>query len=215
MSAYTTKGFTGQYNDPTSGLDYYISRYYDPVASIFLSADIKAGNMQGMNPYGYVGGNPETTNDPTGQMVARPPGGGYVSQTDAQAYAYYYAVSKTIASSGLPALLDMFLHHRDGGVLAESYAQSVKHTTTEILLGQEAFALIHSKGINWNANTQMMQLFLTLRSLTIASTMVVAGTGVNGAISTMNDLLMVTRESEAALTGESHTTVDDQEPFML
>jgi RHS repeat-associated protein len=76
MSAYTTKGFTGQYNDPTSGLDYYISRYYDPVAGVFLSADIKAGNMQGMNPYGYVGGNPETTNDPTGQMVVPPPGGG-------------------------------------------------------------------------------------------------------------------------------------------
>jgi RHS repeat-associated protein len=37
MSAYTTKGFTGQYNDPTSGLDYYVSRYYDPVASVFLS----------------------------------------------------------------------------------------------------------------------------------------------------------------------------------
>jgi hypothetical protein len=40
------------------------------VASVFLSADIKAGNMQGMNPYGYVGGNPETKNDPTGQRYA-------------------------------------------------------------------------------------------------------------------------------------------------
>jgi RHS repeat-associated protein len=35
MRAYTTKGFTGQYNDPTSGLDYYVSRFYDPVAGIF------------------------------------------------------------------------------------------------------------------------------------------------------------------------------------
>ncbi len=38
MSAYTNKGFTGQYNDPTSGLDYYVSRYYDPVANVFLSS---------------------------------------------------------------------------------------------------------------------------------------------------------------------------------
>lgn len=38
---------TGQYTDPTSGLDYYVSRYYDPVAGIFLSADTKEGNAQG------------------------------------------------------------------------------------------------------------------------------------------------------------------------
>lgn len=49
MSLYTTKGFTGQYTDPTSGLDYYVARYYDPVAGIFLSADTKEGNAQGMN----------------------------------------------------------------------------------------------------------------------------------------------------------------------
>ncbi len=35
----TAKGFTGQYNDSVSGLDYYGSRYYDPVVGRFLSAD--------------------------------------------------------------------------------------------------------------------------------------------------------------------------------
>jgi RHS repeat-associated protein len=39
VSPYTTKGFTGQYNDPTSGLDYYGARYYDPVVGLFVSAD--------------------------------------------------------------------------------------------------------------------------------------------------------------------------------
>ena len=72
-SLNTTKGFTGQYNDSLTGLDYYQSRYYDQVAGVFLSADVKQGNMQGMNPYAYVGGNPETKNDPTGQYFA--PGG--------------------------------------------------------------------------------------------------------------------------------------------
>jgi len=62
----TLKGFTGQYNDG-SGLDYFNARYYDPVVGVFLSADSKQGNAQGMDPYSYVGGNPETRTDPTGQ----------------------------------------------------------------------------------------------------------------------------------------------------
>jgi RHS repeat-associated protein len=65
-STYTNKGYTGQYNDPVSGLDYYNARYYDPVSGVFLSADTVEGNDSGMNPYAYVGGNPETFTDPSG-----------------------------------------------------------------------------------------------------------------------------------------------------
>jgi RHS repeat-associated protein len=65
----TAKGFTGQYQDST-GLDYYGARYYDPVVGRFISADTVEGNMQGMDPYAYVGDNPETHNDPTGQSSA-------------------------------------------------------------------------------------------------------------------------------------------------
>jgi RHS repeat-associated protein len=72
----TAKGYTGQYADTLTGLDYYVSRYYDPVVSIFLSADDKEGNAQGMNPYAYVGGNPETMSDPSGEMVDCPDGCG-------------------------------------------------------------------------------------------------------------------------------------------
>ncbi len=43
---------------------------------MFLSADKAQGNPQGVNPYGYVGGNPETRADPSGQYVAPPTGGG-------------------------------------------------------------------------------------------------------------------------------------------
>ena len=35
----TSKGFTGQYNNGLTGLDYYNARYYDPVVGRFLSAD--------------------------------------------------------------------------------------------------------------------------------------------------------------------------------
>jgi RHS repeat-associated protein len=63
----TDKGYTGQFQDAATGLDYYNARYYDPVMGQFLSADVKQGNAQGMDPYAYVNGNPETATDPTGQ----------------------------------------------------------------------------------------------------------------------------------------------------
>jgi RHS repeat-associated protein len=50
----TAKGFTGQYTDSLTGLDYYQSRYYDQVAGVFLSADVVQGNGSGENPYAYV-----------------------------------------------------------------------------------------------------------------------------------------------------------------
>jgi RHS repeat-associated protein len=71
----TSKGFSGQYSDAFSGLDYYNARYYQPAVGVFLSADSKEGNQQGMDPYMYVGGNPETYNDPTGEYYAPPPQG--------------------------------------------------------------------------------------------------------------------------------------------
>jgi RHS repeat-associated protein len=61
----TSKGFTGQYED-TTGLDYYNARYYDPVVGLFITADTVESNAKGLNPYAYVGGNPETKIDPTG-----------------------------------------------------------------------------------------------------------------------------------------------------
>src|SRR5579883_267191 len=62
----TAKGYTGQFHDAVSGLDYYNARYYDPVVGRFLSVDSVQGNMLGFDPYAYVGGNPETMSDPTG-----------------------------------------------------------------------------------------------------------------------------------------------------
>ncbi|MEO6890260.1 MAG: RHS repeat-associated core domain-containing protein, partial [Ktedonobacteraceae bacterium] len=50
------------------------ARYYDAVVGRFVSADITQGNAQGMDPYSYVGNNPETRNDPTGQRFCDPTG---------------------------------------------------------------------------------------------------------------------------------------------
>ncbi|HZO72031.1 MAG TPA: polymorphic toxin-type HINT domain-containing protein, partial [Ktedonobacteraceae bacterium] len=59
-----------------TGLDYYNARYYDPVVGRFISADTVQGNMAGMDPYDYVGGNPETFTDPTGNFKGVYYGGG-------------------------------------------------------------------------------------------------------------------------------------------
>ncbi|HEU5380767.1 MAG TPA: RHS repeat-associated core domain-containing protein, partial [Ktedonobacteraceae bacterium] len=63
----TTRGYTGQFHDGVTGLDYYNARYYDPAVAMFVSPDSVQGNAQGMDPYAYVAGNPESRTDPTGQ----------------------------------------------------------------------------------------------------------------------------------------------------
>ncbi len=63
----TSKGFTGQRADATTGLDYYGARYYDSAAGQFTSADSVS---QGLSRYAYVGGNPETVTDPSGHLYA-------------------------------------------------------------------------------------------------------------------------------------------------
>jgi RHS repeat-associated protein len=65
----TDKGYTGQFDDAVTGLDYDNARWYDPVSGQFLSPDSVQGNAQGMDPYAYVGDNPETYVDPTGQRI--------------------------------------------------------------------------------------------------------------------------------------------------
>jgi uncharacterized protein RhaS with RHS repeats len=55
-----------------TGLDYYGARYYDPVVGVFLSADKVQGNLQEMNPYAYVEGNPEMESDSLYPLVYVP-----------------------------------------------------------------------------------------------------------------------------------------------
>ncbi len=62
----TTYNFTGQRLDSQTGLLYYGFRYYDPVSGRFVRADTTQTNAGGMDPYAYVGNNPEGRTDPTG-----------------------------------------------------------------------------------------------------------------------------------------------------
>src|SRR5579875_3967108 len=66
----TDKGYTGQFIDAATGLAYDHARSYLRHIGVFLSPDSVQGNAQGMDPYAYVGGNPETKTDPTGERAA-------------------------------------------------------------------------------------------------------------------------------------------------
>src|SRR5579885_3625205 len=72
----TDYNFTGQRLDRETGLLYYGARYYDPLSGRFTQADLRQNNVVGMDPYAYVGNNPETNTDPTGEMYAPPAGPG-------------------------------------------------------------------------------------------------------------------------------------------
>lgn len=93
----TDKGYTGQFHDNVTGLDYYNARYYDPVVGQFLSPDSVQGNAQGMSPYAYVAENPETATDPTGHW------GWFIGAILSVATAV--GISVVDPEAGLPALV--------------------------------------------------------------------------------------------------------------
>jgi RHS repeat-associated protein len=68
-----TFDFTGQRQDATTGLDYYVIRYYDPLAAQFTSTDniLPGGgfNMWSLSRYAYVEGKPLIRTDPMGHFL--------------------------------------------------------------------------------------------------------------------------------------------------
>ena len=61
-------GYAGYYNHPVSGLAFALYRAYDPAHARWLNRD-PIGEAGGVNLYGYVGGNPASNNDPSGEFV--------------------------------------------------------------------------------------------------------------------------------------------------
>ncbi len=61
--------YTGQLAQAELGLDFYVSRFYDPLTAHFTSADTlipEPGKSQGFDRYGYSNNNPIKYNDPNG-----------------------------------------------------------------------------------------------------------------------------------------------------
>jgi RHS repeat-associated protein len=119
----TAKGFTGQYNDGLTGLDYYVSRYYDPVVGVFLSADKTQGNLQGLDPYTYVGGNPETHNDPTGEAYINNGGGSYVPPPPPPNPCTFGSCTVTLSNHQTYRLSDLLNRNERRNFLAAFYNQ--------------------------------------------------------------------------------------------
>ena len=75
-------GFTGMEFDSTTGLYYDHARYYDPVTGRFMSQDPIGFASGDTNPYRYVGNEPTSSTDPTGEFSTQVvtvdnPNGGY------------------------------------------------------------------------------------------------------------------------------------------
>lgn len=68
-------GYTGQVNDPDTGLVYMQARYYDPAVGRFLSVDPQrpsAGNAFSFDRYAYADNNPIRNIDPNGKFPGPP-----------------------------------------------------------------------------------------------------------------------------------------------
>jgi RHS repeat-associated protein len=172
VSPYTAKGFTGQYNDPTSGLDYYGARYYDPVVGLFVSADKQLGDMQGANPYAYVGQNPETETDPTGEMYAPPPPGGQgvtarQLNSDAVAFTQHTAPVGGYLESTLPWLLYLFLYNHQASSALEGQAENQGYSLQPLLSQQAADYLAFRSDANWKASQALRALYAQLTLLSV------------------------------------------------
>src|SRR3989339_1439683 len=67
----TTRKYTGQISDDTTGLYYYNARYYDPQLGVFITPDTIVQNPydpQSLNRYAYCRNNPVIYTDPSGHI---------------------------------------------------------------------------------------------------------------------------------------------------
>src|SRR5579884_24936 len=218
----TDYNFTGQRLDRETGLLYYGARYYDPLSGRFTQADLRQNNVVGMDPYAYVGENPETRTDPTGERFISPGGqqapAGPIStdspyatapptSVEQQAIIYQNLLNPGTASNGLSLLLNAFLFDHTSWVQAESYAQYQLHSSLLYLLGMQAWLLIHDSGINWNFNDLTRHLFLRLNGLAMAYAMASSGTSLDSA--GMTDAQLLVSDSETTLAAETNATAEN------
>ncbi len=102
---------------------------------MFLSADVTQGNMQGMNPYAYVGGNPETRNDPTGQRPVPPGGGGAVCEC-----------TLTIDTNPPPPIKPILPGTPEWQSIGNIFAFGYRYGELVVLASIEAIVDAHSRG---------------------------------------------------------------------
>ncbi len=157
----TDYGFTGQHSDSVTGLDYYVSRYYDPLAGQFTSADtVLPGNGYdplGLSRYAYVQGNPEGAVDPSGHFLELADRNGGL--TGEAYYRHMAAVLQDDSQQGRDSMLlavGLYLNDRPLYNQINDYVQTTDHSyAIQLMAGQEAITLQHShSAAYWNARGQ-------------------------------------------------------------
>ncbi len=95
--------YTGHVSDAMTTLTYMQARYYDPVASRFLSVDPVAASAESVNRYWYANNNPYKYVDPDGRWIHIAAGGAVGAIAGAGSYAYSATKAGTFTWGGLAA----------------------------------------------------------------------------------------------------------------
>ena len=147
----TSKGFTGQRADATTGLYYYGARYYDPTTQQFTSPD---SVVSGLNRYAYVDDDPTSRVDPTGQLevyVAKQQGGGAGGALAAIATWLIYGS----AGAAIGYQISVFNSQEANGVTVTTviYVQNGIQTETNTAVNGQGQAMTQRGDGTWTAAT--------------------------------------------------------------
>ncbi|WP_161939064.1 RHS repeat-associated core domain-containing protein, partial [Leptospira interrogans] len=129
--------FTGQIEDKETGLYYYKSRFYEPTLGRFLQADsvVMPTNVNGMNRYMYVDGNPVNYRDESGNRISTPLAWGLVGAamanqsglTQEQGFLIGYAVGNKIHRDNKKSDFEKVIGGIGNGIQRATFVQKGKY----------------------------------------------------------------------------------------
>lgn len=133
----TDYGFTGEPQDPATGLVQLRARWYVPGSAQFTGRDPFGGDQEqplSFNPYAYAHADPVNNTDPTGMFVGFDPGGGGGGATTVDSVGQALAIVRSLVSGGAGATCSPIA----GGTLLLPVAAGTVPATALALAGAAA-----------------------------------------------------------------------------